>query len=269
MAFRLALNTVTIKPATLDEKVAATAEAGYEGIGLWNHEVSEFVARGGTLEALAKRLKTLGLVAPEMCSAGGGWQYADEATRRKALEDVKPRFEMCAALSVGCIIAAAAEGVGELSQAADDFAALCRVAAQFGVRVAFEIIGPRKQLNNMAVGWEVVRRAAQPNGGIMVDTFHFYRGGSTLEQLQPIPTDKIYVVHINDATGKPREQLTDADRVHVGRGVIPVKDILAALKAKGFDGFLSLELFNRDYWAESPRKVAADGKAALTAMVHG
>lgn len=259
MAFRLALNTVTIKPATLDEKLAATAEAGYDGIGLWNHEVSEFVAKGGTLDGLAKRLKSLGLAVPEMCSAGGGWQYADEATKRKALEEVKPRFEMCATLSVGCIIGAAAEGVGELSQAADDFAALCRLAAQFGVRVAFEVIGWRKQLSNMAVGWEVVRRAAQPNGGIMVDTFHFYRGGSTLDLLTPIPAEKIYVVHINDVVGsKPREQLTDPDRVHVGLGVIPVKDILAALKAKGFDGFLSLELFNRDYWAESPRKVAED-----------
>ena len=47
MPFKLCLNTSTIRPQTLLEKIRLTSEAGFEGIELWINDVYEHVGRGG------------------------------------------------------------------------------------------------------------------------------------------------------------------------------------------------------------------------------
>ncbi|MFN5950595.1 MAG: sugar phosphate isomerase/epimerase, partial [Pirellulaceae bacterium] len=56
-----------------------------------------------------------------------------------------------------------------------------------------------------------------------------------------------------------RPQIQDADRVYPTDGVAPLKEILGTMRANGFRGALSLELFNRTYWAQDPRLVAKTG----------
>jgi sugar phosphate isomerase/epimerase len=71
----------------------------------------------------------------------------------------------------------------------------------------------------------------------------------------------MHVMHVNDYPGEPtREKITDAMRVYPGDGVAPLKLIFTALRAIGFRGYLSLELFNEKYWKESD---------ALTVAVTG
>jgi sugar phosphate isomerase/epimerase len=66
--------------------------------------------------------------------------------------------------------------------------------------------------------------------------------------------------HINDyPADPPRQEASDADRVFPGDGVAPLTAILRTLHTNGFHGFLSLELFNRDYWTRDPRDVAREG----------
>jgi len=46
------LNTSTIKPVPLLEKIKLVGEAGHDGIELWRNDVWEFVARGGEVRCL-------------------------------------------------------------------------------------------------------------------------------------------------------------------------------------------------------------------------
>jgi sugar phosphate isomerase/epimerase len=51
----------------------------------------------------------------------------------------------------------------------------------------------------------------------------------------------------------------DADRVYPGDGVAPLTEILSTMRDVGFDGYLSLELFNESYWKQDPSEVARTG----------
>jgi sugar phosphate isomerase/epimerase len=63
-------------------------------------------------------------------------------------------------------------------------------------------------------------------------------------------------------------RVADADRVHVGDGIAPLNQIFRTLKAIGFSGWLSVELFNKDYWAQDPLSLAKTALHKVKAAVH-
>jgi sugar phosphate isomerase/epimerase len=72
------------------------------------------------------------------------------------------------------------------------------------------------------------------------------------------------VLHLNDYPAEPPpERLDDSFRVFPGDGCAPLTDILRTLRGTGGQKVLSLELFNRQYWAQDPLLVA---KTGLTRM---
>ncbi|KUK23968.1 MAG: Xylose isomerase domain-containing protein TIM barrel, partial [Thermotoga sp. 50_1627] len=74
----------------------------------------------------------------------------------------------------------------------------------------------------------------------------FFSGDSRLEELEEIDARKIVVVHVNDL---PKvEDVKDSDRIMPGDGILPLRDFFETLEKIGYDGPVSVELFNQDYW---------------------
>jgi sugar phosphate isomerase/epimerase len=65
----------------------------------------------------------------------------------------------------------------------------------------------------------------------------------------------------------PRSEIKDEHRVYPGDGIAPLRQILQTMIENGFNGALSLELFNREYWAQDPNVVAATGLAKMKSAV--
>ena len=79
----------------------------------------------------------------------------------------------------------------------------------------------------------------------------------------------MHCLHMNDYPAEPgRDTIGDADRVYPGDGVAPMSHILRSLVAGGFRGTLSLELFNRKYWAQPPQEVAQTGLTKMKQVVE-
>jgi 2-keto-myo-inositol isomerase len=79
----------------------------------------------------------------------------------------------------------------------------------------------------------------------------------------------IHVIHVNDYPATPpRERITDADRVYPGDGIAPLTALFRDLAGIGFQGALSLELFNRDYWKQDALTVARTGLQKTRAIVR-
>jgi 2-keto-myo-inositol isomerase len=146
---------------------------------------------------------------------------------------------------------------------ADRFAELCRIAQPYRVRVGLEFVGSAEQVRDVASAWQVVENAGMPNGGIVIDTFHFYQGDSSVEMMEPIPGERVFLVQIADCLEMPRHDLRDEHRVYPGMGAIPFEPLLAALYDKRYDGYYSLELHNEGYWSEDPIVVAQDAMRAM------
>jgi hypothetical protein len=53
----ISLDTATIRPASLRDKVKIAAEAGYDGLEPWDNELEEFEKSGGNLKELGLEIK--------------------------------------------------------------------------------------------------------------------------------------------------------------------------------------------------------------------
>lgn len=139
--------------------------------------------------------------------------------------------------------------------------AMSDIAASYNVNLAFEFLGfPWCSVRTLAHAWEIVQRVDRANVGFVIDTCHLYAGGSTLDSIRTVDARKLAILHINDVEPIPKEQITDAHRLFPGDGVIPLKDIVAAVRGIGFDGVASVEIFRPEYWAREPLMVAREAR---------
>ena len=109
--------------------------------------------------------------------------------------------------------------------------------------------------------------ADHPNAGYMIDTFHGYKAGLTAADIAGLRAEKLFIVHINDCEDLPREQLTDANRLYTGLGIIPLNDYLWSLKGLGYDGFLSVEIFREEYWRDTHENIIRNALEHLKATM--
>ena len=266
---KLALNTAAIRQAPFDHVIGIAQRAGYDGIGLWATDVSAYLERGGSYGALRERLAANGLSVPELCFAGG-WMYVAEDERKLALAKARALSRMARQLDAGCLVAVPSFQHGDLDDAVRDFRELCDVAAEESVRVALEFNGVAKQVRSLAVGLDVVDQANRPNGGLLVDSFHFFVGGSSLPDIDRIPLNRLFLVHLSDAAHLPLEQFTTSHRHRFfpGHGIANVRQTVERLQRLGYQGFFSLEFFNDEYLPRNPYRVAMEGLAAMRGILR-
>ncbi|MFZ1291221.1 MAG: hypothetical protein WAR79_14085, partial [Melioribacteraceae bacterium] len=62
----ICLNTSTIRPTTLEEKINAAQKAGYDGIEIWINELEDYESDGGNLKELGIQIKEKGLFVPNI-----------------------------------------------------------------------------------------------------------------------------------------------------------------------------------------------------------
>jgi 2-keto-myo-inositol isomerase len=110
---------------------------------------------------------------------------------------------------------------------------------------------------------EIVRRVDRTNVGLVVDSFHFYAGESTIESIETVDPNKLFVFHINDAEDLPRQQLQDAHRLLPGLGILPLKEMLQAFRRIGYDRVASVEIFRPEYWERDPSELARAARLAV------
>ena len=110
-----------------------------------------------------------------------------------------------------------------------------------------------------------MRRADHPAVGLVLDSFHILARGTDLSAIRAIPGDRIFLVQLADAPLLQMDYLSWSRhfRNFPGQGELPVLDFMEALSATGYDGALSLEIFNDQFRAGSPRSVAVDGHRSL------
>ena len=161
------------------------------------------------------------------------------------------------------------DSLAGIERAAADFHELGERAAARGLRVAFEALAWGRHVNDYRQSWEVVRRADHPAVGLVLDSFHVLARGSELAPLHDIPKERIFLVQMADAPRLDMDYLSWSRhyRCFPGQGELPVAAFMDALQQTGFDGLLSLEIFNDSFRAGSARSVAVDGQRSLLFML--
>lgn len=103
---------------------------------------------------------------------------------------------------------------------------------------------------------------------MLLDVYHIFKGGSSVDTLNFVNTSAIEVFHINDYPANiPAADITDADRIYPGDGIAPLKRILPLIKKEPKPLVLSFEVFNRDYYKQDPLLVAETALRKMKAVV--
>ncbi len=271
--FGYCLNTSTIRGQGLSlvEEIELAARAGYQAIEPWTSEIDAYVAEGGSLTDLAKRLQDLGLSVASVIGFAE-WIVDEDERRARGLERARHDMERVAALG-GTRIAAPPAGAVEatnmdLSAAARRLHELAALGEGLGVTPQLELWGFSRTLSRLGELAYVAAECGHPNLLLLLDSYHLHKGGSQLAGLRRLNGGAMRVFHINDYPAQPeRAELTDAHRVYPGDGVAPLSELLRTLYETGFRGMLSLELFNREYWQQPAHEVARTGLEKMRAAV--
>ncbi|MFO0951414.1 MAG: sugar phosphate isomerase/epimerase family protein [Isosphaeraceae bacterium] len=266
--FVYCLNTSTIRPTGLLDKIELAGRAGYQAIEPWNDEVTEYLERGGSMPSLKRALADASVEVVSVIALHG-WVTAEGDERRKVLDDCRRRMDQAAALGSPYIVASPPHEVVDLGLAAQRFGELLDLGRKAGVTPTMEFLGFVDGVKSVASALEIADRCGHPGATVVADVFHMIRGGGSVDDLLLLKGDRLANFHINDvpATPDPLTQ-TDADRVMVGNGVAPLAKVIANLRRIGYRGPLSLELFNRALWEQDPFEVISTGLARIKALAE-
>ena len=271
--FTYCLNTGTIRGQKLpiDKEIEIAAKAGYDSIEPWLDGINRYKEGGGSLKDLKKKTKDLGITV-ESAISFPSWIVDDDERRAKGFEQAKREMDVLAQIGGKRIAAPPAGATREpglnLDKAAERYRKLLEVGDEIGVVPQVEIWGSSKNMHRLGQAMYVVVEAGHPKACLIPDIFHIYKGGSDFHGLKAISGNAIQVFHMNDyPADPPREQARDGDRIFPGDGVAPVTQIIRDLHANGCNAALSLELFNRTYYAQDPLTVAKAGLAKMKSAV--
>ncbi|MBY0461516.1 MAG: TIM barrel protein, partial [Gemmataceae bacterium] len=140
-------------------------------------------------------------------------------------------------------------------------------AAGFGVRLALEFRGGDAFCSCLDTALTLVEQCREPNVGVCLDLFHYYKGPSKPEDLDRLTAANLFHVQVCDVAGVPRELMTDADRVFPGEGDFRPEPVLGRLKEISYAGAVSLELMNPTLWGLKGSQVVELGLTALRRML--
>ncbi len=266
--FKYSLNASTIRTTPVLEQIRVAATAGYEAIELWHDHLDEHLAAGGTLADVRSALNDNGLTLPTTVYLAG-WFQTSGPERETAMEEVRRRLDQAATLGAEFVVAGPPLEIADRTRGAQNYAELLDLGRSFGVRPAFEYLGFAADINRIEDAVDIMIRSQHTDACIIIDPFHGWRGGGSVDALNRVDADRIAISHFNDAPADPPPQTQgDEDRVMPGEGAIDLSAWCETLTTIGYNRWLSLELFRPDLWARNPLDVAIEGLEKMRAVAE-
>lgn len=231
------------------ERVRAIAEAGWSGYGFAHHDLA-YVRDTIGFQELKSVSDELGLGHIEIELASDWWledRSTWEATWQLLLE-AATHLE-ATHIKVGTAFGSPVEDLDFLVAPMRD---LAEQAEQAGTRVALEPL-PFSMIGSMPQGAQLIESVNHPAAGLIVDYWHVFRAGTTLEQLSAaVPLEAIFGVELSDAAavtvGTLFEDTRDR-RTLIGEGEQDVVGFITTLTALGYTGPWGVEILSSEHRA--------------------
>jgi len=235
------------------DRLAPARDAGFTGISLMPGDIWSLEEAGIRASEIASRVADNGLTIMEVdctaCWMPSQRRAADDAPMGALLRSLTPERVVEAAARVGASSVTAVEMMGispSLDEAAEAFALLCDLAAQHGLKAHIEFL-PFGGISDLASAWAIVQAADRPNGGLTIDSWHFFRSGSSFDLLKRIPGSRVHTVQINDAPAQAQTDLlheTMTGRLVPGEGSLDLTRFVQTLDQIGSTAPFSVEIFS-------------------------
>jgi 4-hydroxyphenylpyruvate dioxygenase len=260
---RTSIATVCV-PGTLTEKLEAISTAGFRHVEIFE---ADLIAHPGSPAEIRRLCGDLGL-SIVTCQPFRDFEGMPKEKRARTFERAERKFDLLQELGTDLLFvcsSVAPDAMGGIDRLAGDFAELGERAARRGLRVGYEALSWGRHVHDWRDSWEIVRRAGRDNVGLVLDTFHILARGTDVSGIATVPKENIAFVQIADAPLLQMDYLSWARhwRCLPGQGDLDLGGFMDVLAASGYDGVLSLEIFNDRFRAGSARSIARDGRRSL------
>jgi 2-keto-myo-inositol isomerase len=272
---KLSLNGATTMNADLATDVHAAAAAGFDYVEIWAAKLRNFLKSHSVsdLKTLFDEsgVKPLSINSIEHITFRDAPAYAQIRTECEELASIAEAIA-CPYIVVvpGRFPPGGLSSYEVIEESVRVLRELASIAERHGVALAFEFLGQKDcSVQTLDLADEVVQKVNRRNIGLVIDSFHFYVGGSTISMIDALDPKRLFIFHINDAENLPPDQLTDAHRLLPGLGILKLKEIIEAFKRIGYDQVASVEIFRPEYWERDPFEMAREAKAAVEKVLSG
>jgi len=266
---QIALNGATTMRADLATDIRVARDAGFPYLEIWAAKLRKYL-RTNSVADLRNLLGEHGVQQLSINSIEHiTFRSADDYSRIKdeceELSSIAEALECPYVVVVPGRLPQTPPGRREIvEESARVLEELGTIAEAHGVALGFEFLGQTDcSVQTLDLANEIVTRVDRGNVGLVIDSFHFYAGESTIESIGTVDPGKLFIFHINDAEDLPRHQLQDAHRLLPGLGILPLKQMLQAFRRIGYDRVASIEIFRPEYWERDPFELAREARLAV------
>ncbi|MGW4214448.1 bifunctional sugar phosphate isomerase/epimerase/4-hydroxyphenylpyruvate dioxygenase family protein [Lentzea sp. NPDC004789] len=263
---RTAIATVCLS-GTLEDKLAAAAEAGFDGIELFENDL---LATRRTPAEIRERCVDLGLRI-DLYQPFRDFEAVPPDVLAANLRRAERKFDLMVELGVDTVLVCSSvspDAIDDDDLAAEQLHLLASRAAERGLRIAYEALAWGRFVNGYEHAWRIVRRGAHPALGVCLDSFHILSKGDDPRPIRAIPGEKIFFLQLADAPTLPMDvlQWSRHHRLFPGQGDFDLTAFTGHVLAAGYRGPLSLEVFNDVFRQSDPHRAAVDAMRALVAL---
>jgi len=226
------------------ERVAAAAAAGFDGIGLFTGHWED----GMSAAQMRRIADDHGIAVAELEWLTDWWCDGERGKQSRSAEE--RMYEAADALGSRHVsIAAVMHGEHpEPAAVAERFAALCERADQHDLLIGIEFF-PGSEIRDALAAWEIARYAGA-NGGVLVDSWHYFRGAADPAHLRVIPAERIVAIQFDDADQEMIGTLfedTTLRRRLPGEGSFDLAGFIRLLDEIGVDAPVSVEILSPEH----------------------
>ncbi len=260
---RTSIATVCLS-GSLTEKLSAAREAGFDGVEIFEPDL---IASPDSPESIRERAEHLGLTL-DLYQPFRDFEGVGPAALAHNLRRAEAKFQLMNRLGIDTILLCsnvATAQSGDENLAAAQLRTLGDVAANYGVRVAYEALAWGRFVDGYEQAARIVRMTDHPQVGLCLDSFHILSRGHSVEAIETIAGETIFFVQIADAPLLSLDVLpwSRHHRLFPGEGDFDLTSFLASVVRTGYNGPVSLEIFNDTFRQSDPRTTAVEARRSL------
>lgn len=253
---RKGIATVSLS-GVLSDKLTAIAEAGFDGVEIFDNDLIASPMRPSEVSA---RCADLGLTV-DLFQPVRDVEGVPPEEFGRVLHRLRHKFEIAGQLGAPVVLACSnvsSYAIDDPQLRADQLRQIGELATSYGLVVAYEALAWGRHINRVGQAWAAVQAADHPAITLAVDTFHLLARGDDGGALAGIPGERIGFLQVADAPMLDMNVLEWSRhfRCFPGQGTLDVAGVVAATLEAGYAGPVSLEVFS-DVVREAPPAVTA------------
>lgn len=263
---RLSIATTSV-PGDLPAKLETIAAAGFNGIELYEPDLTGFA---GSAREVGAQASALGL-AVEVLQPFHDFEGLSGAAREAALARLDRKLELMSALGAKTLLVGTStdpDASSDPDAVTCDFGDLADRAGQAGCRAALIALPWARHITTELAALEIVEAVDSPHLGLALNSFFSLADGSQSARLRDIPGNRIFHVQLSDAPAFDFDvtRLKSQFGLLPGQGGLNLASFVRIIARAGYGGPWSIARVSATT-EDSRETYASDGFRALVSLL--